>query len=340
MRIGWRGALGMALSVALLYWTLHDVSLARVWQILRGANVYLLLAAVAVATTAFPIRAWRWRYILHPVAPDVSYGALWRSTAIGMMVNNVVPARAGELARAFTLTRETARESSRVSFAAALGSLAVDRIFDGIAILAFLLVVVVAPSFPRGTRIGGRPAEHWLLLGAVVALSALVFIAVIAFFPQTMLRLWDAAAGRLLPRFAERGRGLLLSFASGLGVLRDPGRFAIVLAWSLVQWGVNGVSFWLAFRAFGITAPFSAAIFIQSLLALGVAIPSSPGFFGVFEAISKAGLTVYGVDETVAVSFAIGYHLLSFIPITVIGLWYFAGLGLHFRDLSAPAVEH
>ena len=79
----------------------------------------------------------------------------------------------------------------------------------------------------------------------------------------------------------------------------------------------------------------AATVFLQGIIAIGVALPSSPGFFGVFEAFAVVGLGVYGVARDRAVSWAIGFHILSFIPITVIGLYYFAKLGLHFSDFSS-----
>ena len=100
----------------------------------------------------FPLRARRWRTILDPVAPKLPLGPLWRSMAIGMMVNNVVPLRAGEFARAFALTREV----PAVSFSTALASLVVDRVFDAIVVLLLLAVgVVVAATSPPATTIGG-----------------------------------------------------------------------------------------------------------------------------------------------------------------------------------------
>jgi hypothetical protein len=95
---------------------------------------------------------------------------------------------------------------------------------------------------------------------------------------------------------------------------------------------VNALAFWIGFRALGIDVPYSAANFLQGIIAIGVAPPSSPGFFGVFEAAAKVGLEVYGVPGGQAVSWAIGFHIPSFIPITLIGLYYFARLGLHFSD--------
>jgi uncharacterized protein (TIRG00374 family) len=342
MKIGWRGALGVAISVTLLWWTLRGESLSEVWAVLSGSNVGLFALSAITATLTFPMRAARWRYILEPAAGTIPFGPLWRATAIGMMVNNVAVARAGEPVRAFVLARST----GRVTFTAALASLVVDRVFDAVIVLLLLLVVVSLPGFPSGAAVMGWPVDRVLLTGAVIALVAVLGLAVVAVFPQRMVRIWDAVFGRIAPRFAERGRGILLSFGEGLGVLKDWRRSAIVFAWALAQWLVNGVSFWIAFLAVGLNAPFSAALFLQSLLAGAVAVPSAPGFFGPFEAATKVALGVYGIDDTFAVSYALGYHLLSFIPITVLGFWYLGRLGLHLKDLgrgpevaSQPATE-
>jgi glycosyltransferase 2 family protein len=247
-----------------------------------------------------------------------------------MMVNNVSPARAGELARAYVVARDT----RRVAFAAALASLVVDRVFDTVVVLLLLLTVALLPSFPPGAVAFGWPIDKLLLVTAAVALFALLVLVVIAMNPERLVRLAEPVIGRLAPRLLERGRGFLLSFGSGLTVLRDPRRSAIVFFWALVMWLVNGSSFWIAFKAVGINASFSAALFLQSLLAGAVAAPSAPGFFGVFEAATKVALRVYGIDDTLAVSYALGYHLLSFIPITVIGFWYLGRMGLHLKELG------
>lgn len=330
MKIGWRGALGFVLSAAFLVWTLREVSLAQVWGVLRASSVPLFLLSTAVATIIFPLRAMRWRVILEPVADDLSLGALWRATAIGMMVNNVVPARAGELARAYALTRE----DRRVSFAAAFASLAVDRIFDAVTVVVLLVAAMFLSDFPVGTTISGQPVERVALVAGIVALGALVALVAMALLPGLVLQLFGAVLGRVAPRFAERGRHLLESFMSGLGALRSPARFIRVLAWAFVMWLSNGLAFWLGFLAVGIDAPFSAALFLMGVIAIGVALPSSPGFFGVFEAAALAGLTLYQVPSDLAVSWALGFHLLSFLPITLMGLYYFGRLGLRFRDLG------
>ena len=124
MRPRWRAALGALLSVALIYWTLRGISAADVASRLSHANLWLFAAATFCATAIFALRARRWRTILEPVAGKLAFGPLWRATTIGMMVNNVVPARAGEVARAFALTRETRNGATPVPFSAAIASLA------------------------------------------------------------------------------------------------------------------------------------------------------------------------------------------------------------------------
>jgi glycosyltransferase 2 family protein len=101
------------------------------------------------------------------------------------------------------------------------------------------------------------------------------------------------------------------------------------------QWLFLALSFWLAFLAFGIhEVGFAAALFLQSLIALAVAIPSSPGFFGPFEAAAKLGLSLWGVAPEKAVSFAVGFHIGGFIPVTLIGIYYVWRLGLSWRDVG------
>ena len=335
MKIGWRGLLGVVISVALLWWTLRGESFSEIWSVLRNSNLALFVLSAAIATLTFPIRAWRWRYILEPTAGTLPFGPLWRATAIGMMVNNVSPARAGELARAFVVARET----RRIGFTAALASLVVDRVFDAIVVLMLLLIVVLMPAFPVGAMIGNMPVDRVLLLGAGAAIAALLVLIFFAMHPDKLVRIWEMILGQRAPRIMARGRDILHAFGAGLSVLKDPRRSMIVFLVAVVGWLVNGASFWVAFRAVGITAPFSAALFLQSLLAMAVAIPSAPGFFGLFEAAAKVALGVYLIEDTLAVSYALGYHLLGFLPITLIGFWYLARMGLHLKDMSDSGRE-
>lgn len=334
MKLGWRAGIGIALSALLLWWALRQVSLSAVWGVLQRSDVALLVIAALVATAIFPLRARRWRTILDPVAPRLPFAPLWRSTAVGMMVNNLVPARAGEIARAYLLTRQTA-----VPFSASIASLAVDRVFDSIVLLLLAFAAVLDPAFPAGVSIAGQPIARWAAAGAVIVLAALAGLYALVFFPVQLIRLFQLFARRLSPTLEARGASALHTFSSGLSVLRSPAHFAAVMGWTVAHWLVNALAWWLAFVAVGIQAPFSAALLLQALIAMGVAIPAAPGFFGVFEAIAVVGLAIYGVPATLATSWAIGFHILSFLPITLIGAYYFVVLGVRFTELRGSAAS-
>lgn len=330
MKPSWRSAIGIALSAILLWWTLRDVSLATVWQELSHASAPLFLASTFCATIIFPLRARRWRTILEPVAPGQPFSALWRATAVGMMANNVLPARAGEIARAYALTRQTG-----VPFATSIASLAVDRLFDMVVLLMLAVFAFFDPAFPRGAEIAGQSIGE-IARGSVLFVFVLVAgLYALAFFPAQLVRAFEIFARRISPALEERGKSVLIRFSDGLSVLRSPGRFAAVLGWTILHWLVNALAFWLGFKAVGIALPFSAALFLQTLIAVGVALPSAPGFFGFFEKLATVGLGIYGVAAAQATSWAIGFHILSFIPITVIGLWYFSRLGLHLSEIDS-----
>ncbi len=330
MKLGWRGVLGLVVSVALLAWTLRDVEFAHVWDVLRHSKLGLFGLSTVVATLLFPVRAIRWRYILEPVAERLPLGSLFRATSIGMMVNNTVPARAGELARAYALSRET----SRVSFPNALASLVIDRAFDAVVIVGILVAAMWSPTFPGSTTLAGQPLSRIAALVALAAAALLLVLATLAFWPSVALRHFNAIARRISPALADRGGTLLEGFAHGLASLKSPRLALLILFWTVVHWLMGSLSFYLAFRAVGIQAPFNAALFLQSVIALGVAVPASPGFFGLFEFFGREGLGVYGVSQADAVSWALGYHILSFLPITIIGAWYFTRLGMHLTDLK------
>ena len=299
------------------------------WRELSHANWYLLTGSAICATLIFPLRARRWRPILDPVAPDLPFGPLWRSTTIGMMVNNVVPARAGEVARAYALTRETG-----VPFATTLASLAVDRLLDAVVLLAFTGIALLDPAFRTGVSSAGGAMAGVAGGGVVLMLALMLGLYGLVFFPAQLIKLFELFARKISPKVEERGKLVLEKFIAGLSVLRRPDRFAAIIGWTTAHWLLNAIAYMLAFRAFGITVPFSAALFLLGFIALGAAVPSAPGFFGVFEYMAIQGLAIYGVSKNQATSWAIGFHILSFIPITVIGGYYFMRLGLGFSELQ------
>ncbi len=331
MKFGWRGALGIVLSAACLYFAFKDIDVADVMGHVRRANVGLLILSAIVATLIFPVRARRWRPILDPIAPNLAFGVLWRPTAIGMMVNNVVPARAGELARAYALSRST----PAVPFPAALASLVVDRIFDAMVVLLLMFAAMLDPAFPAGANVFGQSMTKIGLFGVLAVSIALAGMYTMVLFPDRFVAVFERVIRRIAPRLEDKGRSAIVAVTRGLSVLRTPSRFASVFAWTVGHWLLNALAFWIGFKAVGIDAPYTAALFLQGIIAIGVAAPQAPGFFGIFELFGKEGLSIYGVDPGMAVTWAIGFHFVSFIPITLIGAWYFVRAGLSMDEIGS-----
>lgn len=333
MKFGWKGALGIAVSAVFLYFAFRDLDLSRATETARHANYWLIAASAIAATCMFPLRARRWRTILDPVAPNLPFGPLWRATAIGVMVTNTVPLRAGEIARAYALSREV----PSVSFATAIASIAVDRVFDGIVCMLLLALGVVLAGFPSTTMIKGYSLSH--AAGFVVAGSVglLVALYVLVFFPNALIRLFELVARRVSPTIERRGSEMLRRFADGLSVLRSPGHFIAVLWWTLLHWLVQPIAFWLALFALGVHVPVAATLILQGVIVILVALPSAPGFFGPFELGATIALSLYGVTASDAATWALIFHVASFIPITLIGAYYFVRLGVHMGEINTAA---
>ncbi len=334
-RLHWPGALGILLSVALLWWTLHDVSLTEVWEHLKSVRPVAFLSAVVVATLAFPARTVRWRYILRLEGSTLPFIPLWHATAIGFMANNLLPARAGEVARAYA-----ARRLTSVRFSTALASIAIERVLDGIGIVALLTIAIWAGGFSGSTTVANVPLIDVARTGALVFLLLLVVALLLVHWPEPAIRAATAVGNRLLPqRWAERMVHAVRGVLSGLEALRSFSRLSYALLWTFIVWLVNAASFWLCFVAFDLSLPVTAGLMVMGLIAFGVALPSSPGFFGPFEAACRVSLSLYGVPAGRAVSYAVGYHFATFIPISLLGLWSLSRAHLHLADLQKGADE-
>ncbi len=326
-------ALGVGVSALLLYFTLRGVSFAEVWHHLRAARPVPLLLAVVVATVTFGIRTVRWRYLLRAAdGKPVGWGPLWHATAMGFMANNTLPFRVGELLRSYAASR-----LGRVPFTAAFSSIAVERAFDALTIVAMLAVALFRSGLPAETEVFGTrldlAARRAALLCAAVFAGALFVV----LFPLTAERIVRAVIP--VRRAADRIVGLIEGLRQGFSVLRSPGRLAGAAAWSLVHWMLNAASFWIAFAAFGIEVDFTGGVLVMCLLAFGVAAPSTPGYFGVFEFAVAAALLLYGVPKDVGVAYGITYHITTFIPITLLGLWSLAATPVSLRDLRSSGAR-
>jgi hypothetical protein len=322
--------LGVAISIVLLYYTLRDVSFAELLTHLRTARLGPLFLAVAVATLTFAVRTIRWRYLLRTEhdAP-VGWATLWHATAIGFMANNTLPLRMGEPLRAYSASR-----LGKVPFTAALSSIAVERALDALTIGAMLTIALFTSGLPPETRIAnvGRLDQVAVRAGLIcgVIFAGALFVVLFPALAEHLVR-------KVIPwtRVADRIVNLIEGLRLGFGALRSPGRLAGAVFWSVIHWVFNAASFWIAFGAFNIEVGFTGAVLVMGLLAIGIAAPSSPGYFGIFELVVAASLSLFGVPRDIGVAYGLTFHIATFIPITLLGLWSLAVTPIGIKDIRA-----
>jgi uncharacterized protein (TIRG00374 family) len=329
--MGWRrvvaGIVGAVLAIALLLWALRGVHLDQVLRHIREADPWPLALGVFLASVTFVIRLVRWLLLLRSeTGARLPAWPLWHATAIGFMANNLLPFRAGELVRVFAATK-----LSGARFTATMSSIAVERIFDGLAVIGMLGVGLLFSDLPAGVVVGGVSLARAAQVAGLLSIGALLGAAAIVAFPVAA----EGLVRKLLPagRFADRIVGLIEGVRHGLASLKSPALLAGVIAWSVALWLLNAAALWVSFAAFDIPVGFAGALVLQGVLVIGVSVQLTPGFVGQFEAAIVAALALYGITNDVASSYAIAYHGATFVPITLAGAWSLARTPVALSDL-------
>jgi uncharacterized protein (TIRG00374 family) len=321
------GILGAVLAIALLLWALRGVHLEEVVRQIRNADPWPLAVGVVLATLTFPMRLIRWRLLLRSeTGAPLPAMPLWHAVAIGFMANNLLPFRAGELVRTFAATK-----LSGARFTAAMSSVAVERVFDGLACVGLLAIGLLTSDLPPGVMVGGLSLARAAQAVGILSIGALAAAGVVVAFPMAAERL----IRRCLPagRMTDRLISIIEGLRHGLASLRSPALVIRVSLWSLAIWLVNALALYVSFASFGIPVGFGGALLLQGVLVIGISVQLTPGFVGQFEAAIVAGLALYGISNHVASSYAIAYHGATFIPITLAGAWSLARTPVALSDL-------
>ncbi len=327
----WRFWLGVVISLFFLGWVLKDLlpELDQFWIALRTANYWWILPGILVYFMGVWARAWRWHYLLRKIKP-VPTRVMFPIVAIGYMGNNIYPARAGELLRAVVLKK---REG--VAISASLATIIVERIFDGVVMLAFVFVNI--PELSRLTGgsgvVGTISIQQVAIWGSILFFGALLLFLIAAMFPQPTQTLVNWIAQRFLPKsWREKTMGLTERFLSGLAALRSPVDVWMVFLTSVVIWLFETGKYWFVMHAFPFQVSFFALMLMNGIVNLATTIPSAPGYIGTFDKPGIAVLVAYGVNVAVASSYTIVLHIALWLPITVLGAYYFWQEGMRWEE--------
>lgn len=322
-RSAWRNPfvwLGVVVTALSLWYMLRGISLDEVARHVGRANwVLLLVVAFPSNLLGLYLRALRWRHLTDPIRP-IATGPLFRATSIGFMANNIYPLRAGEFVRAWYLGRETGTDA-----AALLATVILERVIDTAAFLPILacVAVLVGTNSPalQGALTVGVPV---LIVAALLPLVAMVALRLA---PDLMIRLWQLLSGRVLPGgVTQRGEQLLRRFADGLGSLSGGMHLVWIGVHSFLIWMVVAlIPFFVSLYAVGIdlgsaTRNLEASYAMLAFVGLAVALPSVPGFFGLYQLGCTMALALFGVPKEQAVALGTVVHLQFWTTVTLIGL--------------------
>lgn len=310
----WQILLGVAVSGVLLYFSLRGLHFREVWAHVRTARPGPMVLATLLATATFVLRIFRWQLLLRgDDGRRLPTGPLWHAIAMGFMANNVLPLRMGEVVRTFAAAKLTGTR-----FTSVLASIAVERLFDALTVGALLAIGLLTADL-SATAVAGFNIGSIVTLVGILSIGGLVAGALVVAFPLAAERVVRVLVRA--PRIADRLVGLIEGIRHGLSALSSPTRVVGVIGWSLAVWMASAVSFLVMFGAFGIRVDLSGALLMQGLIMFGIALPSTPGYVGAFELPIIAVLTLYSVDKNLAAAYALTYHVVTFIPITLLGAW-------------------
>lgn len=313
-----------------------------------GSFAPYLLAFLGLQIVVHVCRSLRWNHLLAPLGVKIPPGPLLAISSVGFMAILALPARLGEFVRPGLLRRRG------VSGSSALGTVAVERIVDGLMISLFVFGAFYAVRGPN--------APGWMMPTAYLALgvfaAALVFLVFAMWRPEATVRtcLRLSLLPHLAPRLARVIEDKLLEMIRGFAVLRDRRNLIAFCAWSLVYWTANGLGVWVLARGFDLPLSVMGGLATMGLVAVGISLPNSPGLVGQFQWFTLLGLSLYlgpdvmcdpgatcGALHAQALAFAIASHLVQVVWYVAMGALGLASPWVSFADLRsarrAAAVE-
>jgi glycosyltransferase 2 family protein len=330
----WQFWLGVLISVLFIWLALRGLHLNEFWGAVTQANYIWVIPGIGVYFIGVWVRAWRWHYLLGPIK-QISTRKMFPITTIGYMGNNIYPARAGEVLRAVILKRKEG-----VSVSASLATIIVERIFDGVVMLAFVFVNLSELAKLTGSSGFVGNIQQVAVIGTGIFLGALAVFLIAAMFPHATMKIGLWFIQRFVPRrLHERVIGLTSKFLDGLASLRSPFNVLMVFFTSVIIWLLETGKYWFVMHAFDFNVSFFALMLMNGIVNLATTIPSAPGYIGTFDAPGIAVLTAYGVDQATAAGYTLVLHVALWLPITLLGAYYLTREGIKWDDRLRTETE-
>ncbi|HUO05319.1 MAG TPA: lysylphosphatidylglycerol synthase transmembrane domain-containing protein [Candidatus Binataceae bacterium] len=316
-RIPWRMLLlGIAVSATLLYLLMRQLEKgdwARIWDVLAGLNPWWMAVPIAGGLLSAILRPWRWQKIF-PEESHPGYRPCFAALSVGNMTNNLVPARGGDLLRCFMISRD----KSLAGASLALATLGLEKVLDGLALLAVLLISFLFVSPPR-------------VLGAMGLIGGMIFGG--AFFAIILLHYrtrWFLSVTRLIFRtvrleaLGERVATLFEWFAQGLGAVSSPATMTELAILTILIWAGDTFAIWGLALSLHLSVSVAGCLLVSAAIGLSQMVPSAPAAVGPYEAASVAALMLLRVKLASAMALTVlmhGWGILATVILGMAGLW-------------------
>jgi len=297
--------LGFIVSLFFVYLSLKGVDFSGLKTSFQSVDYIYLLPVLLLVLLLLLLRSYRWGVILGPL---VKYDrkTLFVITAIGYMVGSIIPARIGELARPYLV-----KQKSKIKMSSTIATVVVERIFDMLALMFLLFIVILVIPLPAALFNTGIT----ILIISITLFLILIFLAVKKEFS---LNKADILFEKLPNKPASFLKHIFHAFVEGLQILPDIKKTLYLFFLSVLVWTVNSSTFFVLFYAFGFELFFIKACALMVICAISVILPA-PGFVGTFHYACILGLSYFGISKTDAASYAVLIHFLQVAPVLVLG---------------------
>ncbi len=314
---------GLSLSIVLLYLALKGVHFHEIWATLQQTNPFLAFLPLLFIGCAVSLSSYKWSRI---AGARVPFRVTFPAMLIGMFVNNVLPARLGEVARAYMLSHK-----KNLSFTYSLASVALDRFFDLTGLLLLTLLFFPRASLPHAVSEG-----IYIVIGVLLFCILMIILLSRESFANRLTARFTTIEKSLISRFAKP----LLEVQENLRRINSPLSIVFLVLISACAWLSMSVALYCVIRALGIhSVGFRAIPFVCALLNFGISIPSSPGYVGIYQFLLVYLLSIFGVHKSEGFTISVLYHASWYIPYTVVGFLFSLREHLHVRDIRRLEAE-
>ncbi len=297
---------GILISVVLVYLSVRGINFQEVWTDLKKIQLPYVILFLLLVTLMQYLRSYRWGVILQPME-KIDQLSLFSVTSVGFLAIAAIPARIGELARPYLISRR-----SSIKMSAALGTIIVERILDSFTVLTMAVIVLLNTDLPS-----------WMIRSSIlfflIALALFCFILFLILRREKALKFINAILDRLPGKFANKIDGIIHHFINGLQIVTNVRLLLYLFFLSAVIWLVDVLTIYVLLLSFGFSLPAMASFVLMIILIVGIAIPTAPGFIGNWHFACILALSFYGLSKAEALSFAVVYHFLSMVVLVVFG---------------------